>query len=84
MKIIPIATGDMLTLKKKHPCGSDIFAVTRIGSDIGLKCAGCGREFMTPRVKIEKSIKRVNGQPAQTLAEMSSDKAKLEKQDNDS
>lgn len=64
MIIIPISVGDTLTLKKKHPCGSDSFKVTRVGSDIGLRCEGCGRDVMTPRVKIEKAIKRVNGQPA--------------------
>ena len=67
MKIIPIAVGDTLTLKKKHPCGSDSFTVTRIGSDIGMRCSGCSRDVMTPRVKLEKSIKRVNGVPAQEL-----------------
>lgn len=82
MKIIPISTGDTLTLKKKHPCGSDSFTVTRTGSDIGLRCAGCGREFMTPRVKIEKSIKKVNGQPAQTLTVMSAEKSENRPGDN--
>ena len=68
MKIIPLAVGDTLTLKKKHPCGSDSFIVTRIGSDIGMRCSGCARDVMTPRVKLEKAIKRVNGAPAQELA----------------
>ena len=69
VKIIPIAVGDTLTLKKKHPCGSDSFTVTRVGSDIGMRCSGCARDVMTPRVKLEKAIKRVNGIPAQQLAQ---------------
>ena len=61
--------GDTLTLKKKHPCGSDSFTVTRVGSDIGMRCSGCARDVMTPRVKLEKAIRRVNGVPAQQLAQ---------------
>ena len=54
-----IAIGDKLLMKKKHPCGCDIFTVTRIGMDFKLKCDGCGREFMVPRVKAEKSVKKI-------------------------
>lgn len=55
-----INIGDVLYLKKSHPCGSHEFEVTRIGADFKLKCVGCGREFMITRVKAEKSIKRIN------------------------
>ena len=54
-----IAVGDKLLMKKKHPCGCDIFTVTRIGMDFKLRCDGCGREFMVPRVKAEKSVKKI-------------------------
>ena len=54
-----IAVGDKLLMKKKHPCGCDIFTVTRIGMDFRLHCDGCGREFMVPRVKAEKSVKKI-------------------------
>ncbi len=54
-----IAIGDKLLMKKKHPCGCDIFTVTRIGMDFKLKCDGCGREFMVSRVKAEKSVKKI-------------------------
>ena len=54
-----IAIGDKLLMKKKHPCGCDIFTVTRIGMDFKLKCDGCGREFMVPRIKAEKSVKKI-------------------------
>ena len=54
-----IAIGDKLLMKKKHPCGCDIFTVTRIGMDFKLRCDGCGREFMVPRVKAEKSVKKI-------------------------
>lgn len=54
-----IKVGDMLQMKKTHPCGSDKMLVLRIGADFKLKCEGCGREFMTPRSKCEKKIKKV-------------------------
>jgi len=54
-----IKVGDVLTLKKKHPCGSNKWLTLRIGADIKLKCLGCGHEIMTQRSKAEKSIKTV-------------------------
>ena len=53
-----IQCGDILTLKKKHPCGSDRWEVLRIGADFKLRCLGCGREIMDTRQKIEKQIKK--------------------------
>ena len=50
---------DVLELKKQHPCGSQRWEVLRIGMDIKLKCLGCGHEFMEPRRKVEKMIKRI-------------------------
>ena len=54
-----IAVGDKLIMKKSHACGSDTFSVLRIGMDFRLRCDGCGREFMVPRTKAEKSIKKI-------------------------
>ena len=54
-----VQVGDRLIMKKNHPCGSNEFAVLRSGMDFRLKCCGCGREVMVPRVKIEKNIKKV-------------------------
>jgi len=67
MKVISLKTGDILTLKKPHPCGSSEFRVNRVGSDIGVSCCGCSREMMISRVKLERSIRRVNGQPIEFL-----------------
>lgn len=55
-----IRTGDILIMKKTHPCGSKQMKVLRIGADFKLHCMGCGHEFMVPRVKIEKNIKLVS------------------------
>lgn len=54
-----IRIGDKLLMKKKHPCGNDIFTVTRIGMDFRLRCNGCGHEVMVPRSKAEKSLKKI-------------------------
>ena len=54
-----IKVGDTLVMKKNHPCGENRFSVLRVGMDFKIKCAGCGREIMAPRSKIEKRIKRV-------------------------
>ena len=54
-----IRIGDKLLMKKKHPCGNDIFTVTRIGMDFRLRCDGCGHEVMIPRVKDEKGLKKI-------------------------
>ncbi len=54
-----IHVGDVLELKKQHPCGSREWQVLRVGMDFKLKCAGCGHELMLPRSKAEKSVKKV-------------------------
>ena len=54
-----IHVGDVLELKKPHPCGSREWLVLRIGMDFKLRCAGCGHELMIPRSKVEKNIKKV-------------------------
>lgn len=54
-----IQAGDRVVLKKAHPCGSREWEVLRIGADFRLKCAGCGRQIMTPRRQVEKNIREV-------------------------
>ncbi len=61
--------GDIVRLKKKHPCGSERWEITRTGIDIGLKCLGCGRRVMIPRLKLEKRVKEIvspGGSPQST------------------
>ena len=63
MNNLPIIhVGDVLELKKAHPCGSKRFSVLRVGSDIRIACSGCGRDLTVPRVKLEKSIKKIYGE----------------------
>ena len=56
---LDIRPGDILIMKKSHPCGENKMLVLRSGMDFKLRCEKCGREFMTPRSKIEKSIRSV-------------------------
>lgn len=54
-----IQVGDVLELKKQHPCGSRTWQVLRVGMDFKLKCLGCGHELMLPRSRAEKAVKKV-------------------------
>jgi hypothetical protein len=56
---LDVRVGDILELKKTHPCGSRQWQVLRVGMDFKLRCLGCGHELMTTRVKAEKSVKRI-------------------------
>lgn len=54
-----VRVGDVLVMKKPHPCGEHRFAVGRVGMDFRIRCVGCGHEVMTPRAKVEKNIKKI-------------------------
>ena len=54
-----IQVGDVLELKKIHPCGSKRWQVLRVGMDFRLRCEGCGHELMIPRAKAERSTKKI-------------------------
>ncbi len=51
--------GDVVQMRKTHPCGSDRWRVYRVGADIGLRCLGCTRRVMLPRRKFVRAMKRV-------------------------
>ena len=55
-----VRLGDVLTLKKPHPCGSSRWEVLRIGADFKLRCLGYGHEVMGPRQKYEKQIRKID------------------------
>ncbi len=62
--------GDIVRMKKQHPCGSYNWEVVRMGADIKIKCQGCGRLVMLPRSQFEKRMVRVesknnSGHPCQ-------------------
>ncbi len=51
--------GDIVKMKKEHPCGENKWEILRKGADFRIKCLGCGRLIMMPRKKFEKSVKEV-------------------------
>lgn len=51
--------GTKVILKKGHPCGENLWEVVRLGADIKLKCLGCGRLVMLPRIEFNKKIKKI-------------------------
>lgn len=59
MHIVKFSVGDVLELKKAHPCGSKLFKVMRVGSEVRVVCCGCGRDMTLDRIKLEKSIRKI-------------------------
>ncbi|MFA5535969.1 MAG: DUF951 domain-containing protein [Bacillota bacterium] len=56
---MPYQIGDIVKMRKPHPCGSDQWEITRVGMDFRIKCLGCGRQVLLPRAKFEKGVKAV-------------------------
>ncbi|MCM1100421.1 MAG: DUF951 domain-containing protein [Clostridium sp.] len=54
-----IHVGDVLKLKKQHPCGNSEWEVLRVGADFRLKCKGCGHQIMIARRLLKKNIKQI-------------------------
>ena len=54
MAAVELAMGDVLHLRKAHPCGSHDWEVVRLGADIGLVCAGCGHRILMDRLDVER------------------------------
>jgi len=55
---LPLFLDDVVVLRKRHPCGGDIWRIVRLGADIGVRCAGCGRRVLIARSELERDIKR--------------------------
>ena len=60
MKILDIQMDDVLTLKKKHPCGGFDWKVVRLGADIGIVCTTCDHKVILPRAKLEARVKKLS------------------------
>lgn len=61
--LYPFQKGEVLKLKKKHPCGGWLWLVERTGADIAIKCLVCGRLLVLPRQKLEKAVKSIESVP---------------------
>jgi hypothetical protein len=55
--VVDFRMGDVLRLRKPHPCGGYEWEVVRLGADIGLRCRTCGRRVLLDRVTLEKRLK---------------------------
>ena len=53
------AIGDIIRLKKPHPCGGYLWKITRLGADLGLSCLNCERQVMLARSEVERRLKEV-------------------------
>lgn len=51
--------GQRVRTKKRHPCGSDVWLIIRVGMDFRIKCVQCGRSVLLPRAKFEKSVREI-------------------------
>jgi len=60
-----MVTNDQYTLKtkvimkKQHPCGTNLWEITRLGADIKIKCLNCNREVIVPRIEFNKKVKKI-------------------------
>ena len=55
--ITPIVLGDVVRLKKPHPCGANEWEIVRVGADIGLRCQGCDRKVMLVRSEFDRRFR---------------------------
>ena len=64
--------GDVIKMKKAHPCGTNQWEILRVGMDFRLKCCGCGHQVMLPRKQVEKSFR---GKIAKMIRKNDADRA---------
>lgn len=60
--------GDVVKMRKTHPCGSDLWVVTYVGADIKIRCEKCGRIVMLDRPTFEKRVKKIIAPAAEAEA----------------
>ncbi|MBU5673708.1 DUF951 domain-containing protein [Paenibacillus brevis] len=63
--------GDIVLMKKNHPCGSNEMEIIRMGMDIRIKCVGCKHSVLVPRAKFEKNMRKVIRSAAESSADPS-------------
>jgi hypothetical protein len=67
---IELLLGDVVRLRRTHPCGGDEWLIDRLGADIGLRCRTCGRHVLIERPTLERRLVEFvsRGNPAITAA----------------
>ena len=68
--VLTLLLGDVVRLRRRHPCGGDTWLVDRLGADIGLRCQACGRHVLIERPTLERRFGEFveRGDPALTAA----------------
>ena len=68
--VLTLLLGDVVRLRRTHPCGGDAWLVDRLGADIGLRCQTCGRHVLLERTTLERRFAAFveRGDPALTAA----------------
>ncbi len=59
LKNVTWAVGDVVNLKKPHPCGVNEWEITKVGVDFRIKCLGCGKYILLPRQDFKKRVKAI-------------------------
>lgn len=54
--VVELLLGDVVRLRRRHPCGGETWLVDRLGADIGLRCETCGRHVLLERPALERRI----------------------------
>jgi len=55
---IPFRVGDLVELRRPHPCGGRTWAIDRLGADLGMRCSTCGRRVLVERRRLERRLVR--------------------------
>lgn len=58
-QILILRAEDRLRLRKKHPCGGDIFRVLRVGAEVRIRCECCGHDMTVDRIRLEKAVRQI-------------------------
>ena len=58
MQFLKFEVGDVIELKKPHPCGNKQFKILRVGGEMRILCLGCEHDMIIDRIKLEKATKR--------------------------
>lgn len=72
MEYTDIRMGDVVRMRKPHPCGSLQWEVVRLGADIGIRCQGCGRRVLLPRRQFTRQVKTRISQGPQVDSQITS------------
>ena len=72
--VLELRTGDVLRLKRTHPCGNDQWSVERLGADVGIRCIKCRRRVLIARPYLERRIQQIirEKRPGQAIGEAQS------------